>query len=282
MVLELERAKRMAHALETIRQAVRPVVGRVDAPLVAGTVVVRVPDAVHDRVAQIEIRVPHVDLRAQHVRAVLVLAIAHAAEQRQVFVHGAVAPRRVLARLGKVAARGAHLLGALAVDIGLAGLDQRLGELIQRAEVVRGVEVLLAPIESKPLHPCLDGVDVLLLLLLRIGVVEPQVAGAAVLLGDAEVEADGLHMPEVQVAVRLRRKARLHLAIRARRQVGFDDLANEIAGGGRLGRPDGLVHRGSMGKAAAFYPPGGRGRKPRRQRGFLRKQPVSAAYYWQF
>src|SRR5437763_15296714 len=47
MVLEFERAERMGHALDAIGQAVRPVVRRVDAPLVAGAVVVRMPDAVH-------------------------------------------------------------------------------------------------------------------------------------------------------------------------------------------------------------------------------------------
>jgi hypothetical protein len=44
-------------------------------------------------------------------------------------VDAALAEGRVLARLGQRAAVGAHLVGALAVDVGVAGFDQVLGEL---------------------------------------------------------------------------------------------------------------------------------------------------------
>jgi hypothetical protein len=64
--------------------------------------------------------------------------------------------------------------------------------------------------QSKPsqLHGFLDGVDVLLLFLLGVGVVEAQVAGAAVGLRQAEVQADALGVADVQVAVGLGREAR--------------------------------------------------------------------------
>src|SRR5436309_192995 len=51
MVLEFQRADRMGNALNRVGLAVGPVVHRVDAPFVAGAVVLRVQDAVHDRVA---------------------------------------------------------------------------------------------------------------------------------------------------------------------------------------------------------------------------------------
>ncbi len=56
----------------------------------------------------------------------------------------------------------------------------------------------------------LDGVDILLLFLLRIGVVEAQVGLAAKLVRKAEINADGLGVADVQIAVGLRRKARLN------------------------------------------------------------------------
>jgi hypothetical protein len=49
--------------------------------------------------------------------------------------------------------------------------------------------------------------DVPSLFLLRVGVVEAQVADAAVLLGEPEVEGDALGVANVQVAVRLGREA---------------------------------------------------------------------------
>ena len=67
---------------------------------------------------------------------------------------------------------------------------------------------MLAPVESEPAHVGLDRVDVLLLLLDGVRVVEAQVAAAAELLGDAEVQADRLGVPDVEVAVGLGREAR--------------------------------------------------------------------------
>src|SRR5690606_32468888 len=64
-----------------------------------------------------------------------------------------------------------------------------------------------------------------------IGVVETQVAGAAELPGDSEIGPDRPRMPQVQVAVRLRRKTRLDAIMLATGQVVADDLADEVVAG---------------------------------------------------
>ena len=110
MILEFERADRMRDALDGVRLAVREVVARIDLPRRAGARMRRVQDAVEHRVAQIDVARCHVDLGAQHARAVRKLAGAHAAEQVEVFLHAAVAERAVLAGLGQRAAVDAHLL----------------------------------------------------------------------------------------------------------------------------------------------------------------------------
>ena len=71
----------MRDVFQRVRDRVRVVVHRVDAPVVAGAVVVRVADAVDGRVAHVHVRRGHVDLGAQDVLAVLVLAGLHVAEQ---------------------------------------------------------------------------------------------------------------------------------------------------------------------------------------------------------
>ena len=49
--------------------------------------------------------------------------------------------------------------------------------------------------------------------------------------GEAEVQADALGVADVQIAVRLRRKPRVHApAVLAGGAVGVDDLLDEIAG----------------------------------------------------
>src|SRR4051812_13508684 len=120
----------------------------------------------------------------------------------------------------------------------MAALDERLGVLIELAKVVGSEMLVRLPFEAEPAHGFLDGVDVFLLFLRRIGVVEAKVTAPAVLLGQAEVEADRLGMAEMQVSVRLRRKARDDFLVPARRQVGLDDLADEIA----RGRKSRFVH----------------------------------------
>src|SRR5690606_21312350 len=57
-------------------------------------------------------------------------------------------------------------------------------------------------------------------------------ADAAGLGGDTEVQADGLDMAHVQVAVGLRGKARHDPPMTARREVIGDDLADEVAPAG--------------------------------------------------
>ena len=84
-------------------------------------------DAVEHGVAQIDVAGRHVDLRAQHPRAVGELAGAHAAEQVEVLRDGTVAERAVAAGLGQGAAAGAHVVLGLVVHIGLAGTDQVFG-----------------------------------------------------------------------------------------------------------------------------------------------------------
>ena len=78
MILELERADRMRDPLERVADAVRIVVQRIHAPLVAGPVMPRVPDPIDRRIAHVDVGARHVDLEPQHVCAVGKLPRAHA------------------------------------------------------------------------------------------------------------------------------------------------------------------------------------------------------------
>jgi hypothetical protein len=103
-----------------------------------------------------------------------------------------------------------------------------LGEAVEPFEVVRREEEAVAPVESEPAHVGLDRIDVLFLFLRRVRVVHPQVAGAAEFAGDAEVEADRLGVPDVQVAVGLRREACHHALVLPGLEVRRHDVADEI------------------------------------------------------
>ena len=199
--------------------------------------VLGVEDAIHDRVTHVEVRVRHIDLGAQRARAVGELAVLHALEQVEVLLHRPVAPGAVLARLRQGAAILSHLLRGQIAHIRPALADEDLRPLIKLLEVIGGEEQTVTPIPAEPADALHDGIHELGLFLDRVGVVKAQVALAAVLLRDAEVNPDRLGVTDVQIAVGLRREARADAtAETASAIVLFDRSADEVQRcGGVLG-----------------------------------------------
>ena len=218
------------------------VVGRIDAPLRFRLMMIGVADAVQDRIAHVDVRRGHVDFRAQAQLSVPELPGAHTREQLEAFFRLAVAPGAVGSRLGQRAAILSGLFGAQLTDIGLALADQLPGKFVQVTEIRRGVAHFPVPAETEPADIVLDGVDELLALLERIGVVETKVAMSAVLLGKREIQADGLGVSDVKVAVGFRRKARMHAAaMLAGSKVPGNHLADESGRFGGAGRRCGII-----------------------------------------
>ena len=228
VILELERAQRVGHTLDRVRLAVRPVVGRVEDPLVARALMRHTADPIEDRVSHGHHRMRHVDLGAQDLVAVTERAVAHLVEQAEVLLRRTATEGAVLPGFAEATALGRDGLGVLVVDVGEALLDQRLGPLVELAEVVGGVEH--APrLEAEPREIVVDGVDELVVLGGGVGVVEAQVAGPAELLGHPEVRADRLGVADVEVAVRLGWESGLDPAVEGPRLVvGADLVADEV------------------------------------------------------
>ena len=228
---------------------------RVDAPSVAGVVVLGMLDAVERRIAHVDVRARHVEPGAQHGGPIEQGAGAHLAEAGKVFGGRAIAKSTVCAGVSEVTAVRSHLVGTLLVDVGQARIDQRFRGAVHEIEIVAGVvemaDAVRLPVEPQPLDGVEDAVDILLLFLLRVGVVEAQVADAAVLGREPEVQRDAFRMTDVQIAVRLGREAgadpgriggasgvvrgvagssgEASLGIGAVRQVTLDDLPKKVA-----------------------------------------------------
>ena len=235
----------------------RVVVERIDAPLVAGAVVRRVADPVDRRIAHVDVGAREVDLEPQHVRAVRKLAGLHPPEEIEILGDAAASVDARPARLGQRAAKRAHLRRGRAVHVGEVVLDEPLGEIVELVVVVGRVIAMRAPVETEPAHRFGDRRLELDVFRRRVGVVEAEVAAAAVLRGQAEIQDDGLGVSVVQITVRLGRKARDHLAaVFARSVVLGDDGAQEI------GRRRGRSRRPSAG-AGTFGPVAGSALRPR-------------------
>ena len=229
VVLELQGADRMGDALQGIGKRMSVVVHRIDAPAVPGAVMRGMLDAVHRRIPQVEVRGAHIDPGPQNELPFSELSGTHAPEQVEVFLHRPVPVRAVPSGLGQSAAMLPHLFGTEAVHVRLAVPYQLFGESVQPLEVVRGVEQPLLPVVAQPAHVRHDRLDVLELFFCRIRVVKTQVALPPELLGDPEVQDDGLGVADVQVPVGFRRKARVNpAAVLAGPAVSQDDAADEI------------------------------------------------------
>ena len=229
VVLELEAAHTVGDALDGVLDGVGKVVHRVDAPLIALTVMLGVLDAVDGRVTQIHVGAGEVDFSAEGLFALLELACTHPAEEVEVLFRGAVAPRRGTGGLACVAAAVlAHLVAGQVIDVCLALEDELLGVLIALVEVVAAVEDAAVGVGTQPVQVLDDAVDILLPFAGGVGVVEAEVELAAVLVCDGPVDIDRLGAADVQVAVGLRREAGVDLADFAFGEVGVNDLGQKV------------------------------------------------------
>ena len=229
VVLKLDAAHGVGDALQRVLDGMGKVVQGVDAPLVPLAVMAHVLDPVDGRVAQVHVGAGQVDLGAQGLFPVRKLARPHPAEQVQVLLRGAVPVGAGTAGLARVLAPVLlHLLAGQVVHVGLAVQDQLFRVLVALVKIVAAVEDAPVGHRAQPLQVLPDAVHILLVLPHRVGVVEPQVELAAVLVGNAPVDPDGLGAADVQVAVGLRREPGVYLFDPALGQVGVDDFGQKI------------------------------------------------------
>ena len=181
--VELKGTDGVCDVLYGVALSVGIVVHRVDAPLVSGSVVMCVFDAVHQRVTEHHIRMCHIYLGTKHFLSVGVFTVAHLAEKPEVLFHAAIPVRALYARLVHRAAACGNLFLGLVVDIGQSPTYHIFGPLVQLFEVIRSIEFLL-PLITKPFDIFLYSVYIFGVLLRRVRVVVAKVSLSAVFLGN--------------------------------------------------------------------------------------------------
>ena len=94
MYLELQRTDRVRHALKIIGLTMRKIVHRVHIPTTSSTVMrVGGDDTVHDRIAEVHVRIRHVDLGAENHLSFLDLTALHGLKETQVLFDRTVTER---------------------------------------------------------------------------------------------------------------------------------------------------------------------------------------------
>ena len=228
VILKLERAQRMRHALEGILKRMSKVIHRVDAPFIPGVLMMQMRHAVQNRISHVDVRARHVDLRAERLRPVRKLACPHALKEVEILLHGAVPVRIVPARLRQCAAVLPDFVRRQIGDICLPLADENQRDLIHFVKIVAGIEEAVPIVRTEPLHIPLNRIDEFILLLCRIRVVKAQAELSAVFLCDSIVQQNGLGMADVKVTVRLRREAGLYMVVDPLREILVNLMFNEI------------------------------------------------------
>ena len=203
---ELQGADGVSHTFQVVTLTMREVIHGVGIPFRAGTPVGQVEHAVHDGVAEMHVGRSHVYLGTENHLARFHVAAVHLTEQAQRFLSGAVTVGAVRTSLRGGSLLLGYLLARLFVHVGTPLQYAPLGKVPEVLEIVAGI-AYLAPFEAQPLDVALYGFYIFCIFFLGIRVVHAEVAHAAELLGNAEVNSNGLGMSYVQVSVRFRRKA---------------------------------------------------------------------------
>ena len=163
--------QRVSDTFEEVALSVCKVVHWVCFPLVARTVVRSLDDTVDDRVAEVHVRICHVDLGTQYHRTFFQLAAVHLVEQLQVLFDRAVTVGTVCSRLCRCPLLGGDLFGSLLVDVCFSLLDQLDSEVPELLEVV-GCVIYVIPVVTQPFDVFFDGVHIFQIFFYRIGIVE--------------------------------------------------------------------------------------------------------------
>lgn len=228
MHLKFQCAERVGDAFDGVAQAVGEVIHWVDWPGVSGAVVVHAPDPIQGRVSHVYVGGRHVDFGAQGFASVFEFTGAHACEEVEIFFHGPIAVGAFFTGTGGCSTCTHEIFGRKIADEGFAGSDQVLSKGVEFFKVIGCKKLILLPIESQPADVFLDGVHIFGVFAGWVGIVESQVAGALIFLRNAKVQADGLGVSYVQVAVGFRWEPGDDMVVLARGEVALDDLADKV------------------------------------------------------
>ncbi len=206
----------MRDTLECVFKRMRKVIHRIYAPLVARAVVSSSQHSVYDGIAHVDIGTCHIDLRAQHLGAVGILALFHLFKKSEILFNASISPRTFFARLGQRASRSLYLLCRIVADVCQSLFDKQHSAVIHSVKIVRRIQ-LFVPLKAQPLDILFDRVDVLDVLFAGIGVVIAQITLAVVFFFHTEIYAKRFGVTDMQISVWFRRKTRddfFYLAVR--------------------------------------------------------------------
>ena len=201
MILKLQGTDGMGNALNSIGERMSEIIHWIYAPSITSTVMGSMGNTVDNRIPHVDIRRCHVNLCSQYLLTIGKLAVLHAGKEIQILLNAAVSIWAFLACLSQGATHAADFLSSGIVYIGLAVFNELYSKFVQLLKVVGSIEHPLIPAKAQPFYILLDGIHILHIFLDRICVIKAEIAQAVVLLCQAEIQADGLGMANMKIAI---------------------------------------------------------------------------------
>ena len=235
MLLEFQRADRMRDPLDGIRQRMRKIIHRIDAPFIARPVMMRMGNTIDDRITQDHVRCSHIDLGPQDLLPIAEFTRLHAGKQIQVFLNTAIAIGALFARFRERATVGLDLSSRQVIDISEPLPDEFYRIVIEFVEVIRSIEHAVLPGKAQPMDIRLDRINIFRILFRRIRIIETQIAQAMIVLSQTKIQANGLGMADMKITIRLRREPRMDtLCILPVLQIFFNRILNKVRSNRRV------------------------------------------------
>ena len=207
VVFKLKSTNGVCDTLDGIGDRVGEIIHRVDAPLVSCPWMLCVFYSIEGRVSHIDVGGCHIDLCSESVLSLREFTVLHSQKEIHVLFDGSIPIRGILSRLCKCSSVFLHLFRRKRVYICLTFTDEIKSDFIKLIVVIRSIILMFAPVETQPVDIVLYGIDIFHIFLGGVCVIKPKVTDAFILLCQAEVKANALDVSNVEIAVRLRRKA---------------------------------------------------------------------------
>ena len=196
MGYKLKCTDRVCNAFEIVALSVGKVIHWVRVPFRSCAMMWRMYDAIYYWVAEVHIRICHIELCTKYHRTLHSLGSIHLFKQTEVFLYRTVTIWRGRTRFCRRTFLLGNLFACLLVNIRLAFLYHPYCEVPQLLEVVRGI-VYISPFEAEPTYVVKDILYIFVVFLCRVGVVKAQIAHSVIFLCNAEIHADSLSVSDV-------------------------------------------------------------------------------------
>ena len=221
---KFKRTDRVRNSFEIIALSMCKVIHRVSMPHRSRSVVRRMDNAIHNRVAEVHIGIGHIEFGSQHHGPFGCFRLIHLFKQCEILFHRSVSVRRGRSRHRWGSFLLCNLLAGLLIDVSIAATNHPYRKIPQLLEIFWSI-IDVTPFKAQPLNIVENIFHIFIFFFARVGIIETKVAHTLVFFCHSEVHADSFCVPNMQIAIRFRWESRLDsTAVFTFSQVLFNDL----------------------------------------------------------